>query len=63
MHDPADAVRAAQQVPGTLAVLCAPMTAADVYEVAAQGRIVPRKSTSFGPKPRTGLVIRTFAES
>jgi hypothetical protein len=21
---------------------------------------VPRKSTSFGPKPRTGLVLRTF---
>jgi uncharacterized protein (DUF1015 family) len=63
VHDPAAAVRAAQQAPGTLAVLCAPMTAADVYEVAAQGRIVPRKSTSFGPKPRTGLVIRTFAES
>jgi hypothetical protein len=23
---------------------------------------VPRKSTSFGPKPRTGLVMRLFAE-
>jgi uncharacterized protein (DUF1015 family) len=46
-----------------VAVLCAPMSAADVYEVAAQGAIVPRKSTSFGPKPRTGLVLRTFAES
>jgi len=46
-----------------VAVLCSPMTAADVYAVAAQGRIVPRKSTSFGPKPRTGLVIRTFADS
>jgi hypothetical protein len=21
---------------------------------------VPRKSTSFGPKPRTGLILRTF---
>jgi uncharacterized protein (DUF1015 family) len=30
---------------------------------AAQGAIVPRKSTSFGPKPRTGLVLRLFAES
>jgi uncharacterized protein (DUF1015 family) len=39
------------------------MSAADVYEVAAQGAIVPRKSTSFGPKPRTGLVLRLFAES
>ena len=33
------------------------------YAVAAQDRIVPRKSTSFGPKPRSGLVIRTFADS
>jgi uncharacterized protein (DUF1015 family) len=62
IHDPVAAVRAADEETGTTAVLCAPMSAADVYEVAAQGRIVPRKSTSFGPKPRTGLVIRTFAQ-
>lgn len=63
IHDPAAAVRAAQASPGSVAVLAAPMSAADVYEVAAQGAIVPRKSTSFGPKPRTGLVFRLFAES
>jgi len=63
IHDPVAAVRAAQASPGAVAVLCAPMSAADVYEVAAQGAIVPRKSTSFGPKPRTGLVLRLFAES
>jgi uncharacterized protein (DUF1015 family) len=63
IHDPVAAVRAAQASPGAIAVLCAPMSAADVYEVAAQGAIVPRKSTSFGPKPRTGLVLRLFAES
>jgi uncharacterized protein (DUF1015 family) len=63
IHDPATAVRAAEAEPGAVAVLCAPMSAADVYEVAAQGAIVPRKSTSFGPKPRTGLVLRMFAES
>ncbi|HEU5421558.1 MAG TPA: DUF1015 domain-containing protein [Streptosporangiaceae bacterium] len=62
IHDPQTALRAAAAAPGTTAVLCSPMTAADVYEVAAMGRIVPRKSTSFGPKPRTGLVIRTFAQ-
>jgi len=62
IHDPQTALGAAAGTPGTTAVLCSPMTAADVYEVAAMGRIVPRKSTSFGPKPRTGLVIRTFAE-
>jgi uncharacterized protein (DUF1015 family) len=60
IHDPATAVRAAAAEPGSVAVLCAPMSAADVYEVAAQGAIVPRKSTSFGPKPRTGLVLRLF---
>jgi uncharacterized protein (DUF1015 family) len=58
-HDPADALAAAG---GGTAVLCCPMSAAQVYEVAALGRRVPRKSTSFGPKPRTGLVMRLFAE-
>jgi uncharacterized protein (DUF1015 family) len=62
VHDPAAAVRAADEMPDTTAVLCAPMSAADVYEVAALGQIVPRKSTSFGPKPRTGLVLRMFAD-
>jgi len=63
VHDPLAAIRAADEAPGTTAVLCTPMSAADVYEVAAQKRIVPRKSTSFGPKPRTGLVFRMFAQS
>jgi uncharacterized protein (DUF1015 family) len=31
-----------------------------VLELAAEGVRMPRKSTSFGPKPRTGLVLRTF---
>jgi len=62
-HDPAAALREADAIPGASAVLCSPMSAADVYAVAAQKRIVPRKSTSFGPKPRSGLVIRTFANS
>jgi uncharacterized protein (DUF1015 family) len=61
-HDPAAAVRAADEAHGT-AVICSPMSAADVYAVAARGELVPRKSTSFGPKPRTGLVMRMFAES
>lgn len=33
---------------------------AAVKQVAEQGEQVPRKSTSFGPKPRTGLVLRTW---
>jgi len=62
-HDPAAAIQAADEAPGRTAVLCSPMSAANVYAVAAQERIVPRKSTSFGPKPRSGIVIRTFADS
>jgi uncharacterized protein (DUF1015 family) len=61
-NDPAAAVRAADQAGGT-AVICTPMSVADVYAVAAHGEVVPRKSTSFDPKPRTGLVMRMFAES
>lgn len=58
-HDPAEAVRLAEQTGGT-AVLCNPMSLATVMDLAAHGERVPRKSTSFGPKPRTGLVLRTF---
>ena len=74
-HDPAEAVATADGAAGdpdgsasaiglgvSTAVLCCPMSAAQVYQVAALGRRVPRKSTSFGPKPRTGLVMRLFAE-
>jgi uncharacterized protein (DUF1015 family) len=60
-NDAAAAVAAADEADGT-AVICPPMLTADVYALAAQGERVPRKSTSFGPKPRTGLVIRTFAQ-
>ncbi len=61
-YDAAAAVRTAQSSCGT-AILCRPMSPADVYEVAARGEKVPRKSTSFAPKPRTGLLMRTFAQS
>ena len=61
-HDAAAAIRAADEAPGGTAVICTALSAADVYAVAASGERVPRKSTSFGPKPRTGLVLRTFAQ-
>ncbi len=63
IHDAAAAIHAADDEPGGTAVICCPMSAAQVYQVAALGRRVPRKSTSFGPKPRTGLVMRLFAQS
>ena len=58
-HDAAEAVRMAGGSGGT-AVICNPMPLAAVMDIAAHGEKVPRKSTSFGPKPRTGLVLRTF---
>ena len=58
-HDAAEAVQLAAGSGGT-AVICNPMPLAAVMDIAAHGEQVPRKSTSFGPKPRTGLVLRTF---
>jgi uncharacterized protein (DUF1015 family) len=62
-HDAARAIALADRSPGGTAVLCNPLTAADVYAVAAEGERLPRKSTSFAPKPRTGLVLRSLASS
>lgn len=78
-HDAADAVRAARgdasatdvaECPagaalggeGT-AVISNPAPFGTVVQIAGHGERVPRKSTSFGPKPRTGLVLRTFGPS
>ncbi len=58
-HDATEAVRVAIST-GATAVICNPASFDSVIQIAAQGERVPRKSTSFGPKPRTGLVLRTF---
>jgi uncharacterized protein (DUF1015 family) len=60
-HDADEAIGMALDSGGT-AVICNPMPLTAVMEIAAHGEKVPRKSTSFGPKPRTGLVLRTFAD-
>jgi len=60
-HDALTALRAAGRTPGGTAVICPALSAEDVRDVAAHGERVPRKSTSFAPKPRTGLVLRSFA--
>jgi hypothetical protein len=57
--DPSGAAPAA----GGTAVICNPASFETVIGIAAQGERVPRKSTSFGPKPRTGLILRTFGPS
>ena len=58
-HSAAGALSAATDE-GSVAVLMAPVDVATVFELAAAGETMPRKSTSFGPKPRTGWVLRTF---
>jgi hypothetical protein len=60
-HDAAHAVELARNNGGT-AVLMAPVDVRDVFALAETGVRMPRKSTSFGPKPRSGLVLRTFAD-
>ncbi|MPY85803.1 MAG: DUF1015 family protein, partial [Actinophytocola sp.] len=37
-----------------------PPTVDEVFAVAAAHDRMPRKSTSFGPKPRNGLVMRVL---
>jgi len=58
-HDAADTVLMAARL-GATAVISNPPAFEAVIDLAAQGDRMPRKSTSFGPKPRTGLVLRTF---
>nr|WP_184079958.1 DUF1015 domain-containing protein [Nocardiopsis mwathae] len=55
--DPAEALATARPELDT-AVLVPSLQVEDVYAVTARGELTPRKSTSFGPKPRTGLVMR-----
>jgi uncharacterized protein (DUF1015 family) len=58
-HDAAAALSRARRESGT-AVIMNPLSVSDVLAVAMGGERVPRKSTSFGPKPRTGLILRLF---
>jgi len=56
-HDVAEALRSAQERAGVALLLRSP-SPADVAAVARAGARMPRKSTLFVPKPRTGLVLR-----
>ena len=60
-HDADEALRSVAGSADRTAVICPPLSADVVRDVAAHGERVPRKSTSFAPKPRTGLVLRSFA--
>ncbi|MDQ0786187.1 DUF1015 domain-containing protein [Streptomyces sp. B3I8] len=59
IHDTASTVEKAEREGGT-AVLLHPVPEDIVRTLAQQGVTMPRKSTSFGPKPASGLVLRTL---
>ncbi|WP_086735615.1 DUF1015 domain-containing protein [Streptomyces glaucescens] len=59
IHDAAATVAKAERDAGT-AVLMHPVREEVVRDLARQGVTMPRKSTSFGPKPASGLVLRAL---
>ncbi|HVF05847.1 MAG TPA: DUF1015 domain-containing protein [Frankiaceae bacterium] len=61
-HD-APAAEAAAAEHGGTALLLNPTPVEAVIAVAAAGERMPRKSTYFTPKPRTGFVLRAYADA
>lgn len=61
-HSTEEALHAARTSGGT-ALLLNPTPVGDVVAVATAGDRMPRKSTLFTPKPRTGLVIRPVRDA
>ncbi|WP_432103610.1 DUF1015 family protein [Streptomyces sp. bgisy091] len=59
IHDTEAAIEQAERH-GATAVLMHPVREETVRDLARQGVTMPRKSTSFGPKPATGLVLRSL---
>ncbi|MFC8363761.1 DUF1015 domain-containing protein [Streptomyces griseorubiginosus] len=59
IHDTDATVEKAERDGGT-AVLMHPVREEVVRDLARQGVTMPRKSTSFGPKPASGLVLRAL---
>ncbi|MBA3524491.1 MAG: DUF1015 domain-containing protein [Geodermatophilaceae bacterium] len=60
-HDVTTAVASARRTAG-VAVLLRATSAESVLAVARNGERMPRKSTLFVPKPRTGLLMRCYAD-
>jgi uncharacterized protein (DUF1015 family) len=58
-HDPAAALRLARTSNG-IALLLKSAPLAGILAVAVAGEAMPRKSTLFMPKPRSGVVMRAF---
>lgn len=61
-HSREQAAQITQREPSVLVVV-EPPTLAAVIAAAADGRRLPRKSTSFAPKPRMGVVMRDLRDS
>lgn len=61
IHDTGATVEKAERDGGT-AVLMHPVREEVVRDLARQGVTMPRKSTSFGPKPASGLVLRSLTD-
>jgi uncharacterized protein (DUF1015 family) len=59
VHDAGHAVHEARSHAGVAVLVRAP-SVASVIAAAEHGRNLPRKSTSFGPKPRMGLLMRNL---
>ena len=60
-HSLDQALHTAARAPG-IVVAVQPPTVADVTAAAAKGVRMPRKSTSFAPKPRMGVVMRDLRD-
>ncbi|WP_062215091.1 DUF1015 family protein [Streptomyces sp. NBRC 109706] len=61
LHDAPSALAQARQSGGS-AVLLRPVAEATVRQLAEAGVTMPQKSTSFGPKPASGLVLRDLSD-
>lgn len=61
IHD-TEATVAKAELDGGTAVLLHPVREEVVRDLARQGVTMPRKSTSFGPKPASGLVLRAISD-
>jgi len=61
-HSLDQALQTTARQPG-IVVAVHPPTVAEVMATAARGVRMPRKSTSFAPKPRMGVVMRDLRDS
>lgn len=58
LHGTEEAIAAVAEPGSGTAVLLPAMTESTVWQLAEAGVLLPRKTTSFGPKPAAGLVLR-----